>query len=125
MFPLLLELDLGDNQLNGTMHRNIGKLSMLEYFIIYFNSLKGILSETHFSNISSLKYLLFSSNSLTSNFFSDWVPPFQILVIMLSSCKLGSHFPKWLQTQNKISKLDISSNGISEVPSAFWDLSPG
>ncbi|KAL7228340.1 hypothetical protein ACSBR2_007122 [Camellia fascicularis] len=101
MFPLLLELDLGDNQLNGTMHRNIGKLSMLD-----------------------LKYLLFSSNSSTCNFFSDWVPPFQLLVIMLSSCKLGSHFPKWLQPQNKIFKLDISSNGISDVPSWFWDLSP-
>lgn len=125
VFPLLLELDLGDNQLNGTMHRNIGKLSMLEYFVIYFNSLKGILSETHFSNLSSLKYLLFSSNSLTCNFFSDWVPSFQLLVIMFSSCKLGPHFPKWLQMQNKISKLDISSNGISDVPSWFWDLSPG
>ncbi|CAL5322077.1 unnamed protein product [Camellia sinensis] len=38
---------------------------------------------------------------------------------------LGPHFPKWLQTQNNFTELDISSNGISDVPSWFWDLSPG
>ncbi|CAL5363249.1 unnamed protein product [Camellia sinensis] len=37
MLPLLLELDLGDNQLNGTMHRNIGKLSMLDWGLIFQN----------------------------------------------------------------------------------------
>ncbi|THG15572.1 hypothetical protein TEA_029679 [Camellia sinensis var. sinensis] len=126
MFPSLTELELGHNQLNGTMHRNIGKLSKLEFFSVASNSLKGIVSETHFSNLSSLKYLLFSSNSLTFNFSSDWVPPFQLDTIMLSSCKLGPHFPKWLQTQNNLSELDISSNGISNVvPNWSWDLSPG
>ncbi|GMP22076.1 hypothetical protein CsSME_00000250 [Camellia sinensis var. sinensis] len=126
MFPSLTELQLGHNQLNGTMHRNIGKLSKLEFFSVASNSLEGIVSETHFSNLSSLKYLLFSSNSLTFNFSSDWVPPFQLDTIMLSSCKLGPHFPKWLQTQNNLSELDISSNGISDVvPNWLWDLSPG
>ncbi|KAL7228314.1 hypothetical protein ACSBR2_007097 [Camellia fascicularis] len=77
--------------------------------------------------MSSLKYLSFSSNTLlTFNFSSDWVPPFQLDFIYLSSCKLGPHFPKWLQTQKNLSELDISSNGILDnVPSWFWDLSPG
>ncbi|XP_028123385.1 receptor-like protein EIX2 [Camellia sinensis] len=124
--PSLTHLDLEDNQLNGTMHVNIGQLSKLEYFDVSFNSLKGIISDTHFSNLSSLKFLSLSSNPLTFNFSSDWVPPFQLDIIMLSSCKLGPHFPKWLQTQNNFSQLDISSNGISDVvPSWFWDLSPG
>ncbi|GMP21938.1 hypothetical protein CsSME_00000147 [Camellia sinensis var. sinensis] len=127
MFPSLTDLGLGDNQLNGTIHRNIGQLSKLEHFDVSFNSLKVILSETHFSNMSSLKFLLFSSNALlTFNFCSDWVPPFQLDVIQLSSCKLGPHFPKWLQTQVNFSHLDISSAEISDVvPSWFWDLSPG
>ncbi|KAL7228336.1 hypothetical protein ACSBR2_007118 [Camellia fascicularis] len=127
VFPSLIELDLGDNQLNGTIHRNIGQLSKLEYFDVSFNSSKVILSETHFSNMSSLKYLSFSSNTLLSfNFSSDWIPPFQLDIIHFSSCKLGPHFPKWLQMQNNFSELDISSNGISDnVPSWFWDLSPG
>ncbi|KAL7238529.1 hypothetical protein ACSBR2_004589 [Camellia fascicularis] len=125
-FPSLTHLDLEDNQLNGTMHVNIGQLSKLEYFDVSLNSLKGIISDTHFSNLSSLKFLSLSSNPLTFNFSSDWVPPFQLDIIMLSSCKLGPHFPKWLQTQNNFSQLDISSNGISDVvPSWFWDLSPG
>ncbi|XP_028056681.1 receptor-like protein EIX1 [Camellia sinensis] len=122
----MTNLDLGDNQLNGTIHRNIGQLSKLESFDVSFNSLNVILSETHFSNTSSLKNLSFSSNTLTFNFSSDWVPPFQLDVIYLSSCKLGPHFPKWLQTQKNFSELDISSNGISDnVPTWFWDLSPG
>ncbi|GMP22080.1 hypothetical protein CsSME_00000251 [Camellia sinensis var. sinensis] len=77
--------------------------------------------------MSRLKFLLFSSNTLlTFNFCSDWVPPFQLDVIRLSSCKLGPHFPKWLQTQVNFSHLDISSAEISDVvPSWFWDLSPG
>ncbi|KAL7252571.1 hypothetical protein ACSBR1_007185 [Camellia fascicularis] len=127
MFPSLVELDLRENQLNGTIHRNIGQLSKLDHFGVSFNSLKVVLSETHFSNMSSLKYLSFSSNTLlTFNFSSDWVPPFQLDFIYLSSCKLGPHFPKWLQTQKNLSELDISSNGISDnVPSWFWDLSPG
>ncbi|KAL7228339.1 hypothetical protein ACSBR2_007121 [Camellia fascicularis] len=127
MFPSLTYLLLEGNQLNGIIHRNIGQLSKLVYFDVSFNSLKVILSETHFSNMSSLKYLSFSSNTLlTFNFSSDWVPPFQLGYIYLSSCKLGPHFPKWLRTQKNFSELDISSNGISDnVPSWFWDLSPG
>ncbi|KAI8556244.1 hypothetical protein RHMOL_Rhmol05G0237400 [Rhododendron molle] len=126
VFPSLQTLALENNQLNGTIDRSIGQLHKLRVFSCAFNLLNGTISEAHFSNLSSLWYLDFSYNALTFNFSSDWVPPFQLDVIKFSSCKLGPHFPKWLRTQNKFSVLDMSSNGIGgNIPSWFWDLSPG
>ncbi|THG20508.1 hypothetical protein TEA_025252 [Camellia sinensis var. sinensis] len=126
VFLSLQSLLLGNNQLNGTIHEGIRQLSKLQFLDASFNSLKGIVSEAHFSNLSSLLHLDFSLNELIFYSNSDWVPPFQLQVIELSSCKLGPHFPKWLRTQNKFSILDISNVGISDiVPSWFWDVSPG
>ncbi|KAH7841921.1 hypothetical protein Vadar_033873 [Vaccinium darrowii] len=79
-----------------TIYRSIGQLHRLKSFNCAFNSLKGIISEAHIPNLSSLSYLDFSYNALTCNFSSDWVPSFQLYVIMLSSCKLGPRFPNWL-----------------------------
>ncbi|KAE9447982.1 hypothetical protein C3L33_20133, partial [Rhododendron williamsianum] len=125
-FPSLEYLLLQNNQLNGTIDRSIGQLHKLKYFSCAFNLLNDTISEARFSNLSHLWYLDLCSNALTLNFNSDWVPPFQLGAIKMASCKLGPHFPKWLRTQNKFFVLDISSNGIKgNIPSWFWDLSPG
>ncbi|CAL5343095.1 unnamed protein product [Camellia sinensis] len=130
-FSSLRELDLSYNQLNGPFPESFGPLpSLVKLDLsgnqITSNSFQGIISEAHFSNLYSLQYLDLSfNNRLVLNFSSDWDPPFQLREIWLAFCKLGPYFPKWLQKQNKISKLDISGAGISDtVPSWFWDLSP-
>ncbi|KAH7867259.1 hypothetical protein Vadar_031007 [Vaccinium darrowii] len=125
VFPSLESLNLKNNQLNGTVDRGLGKLHKLTSFNCAFNSLKGIISEAYFSNLSSLWDLELSYNRLSFNISSDWIPPFQLEEIRLSSCKLGPRFPKWLQTQKSVWTLDISSAGIAgNIPSWFWDLSP-
>ncbi|KAL6952807.1 hypothetical protein U1Q18_048289 [Sarracenia purpurea var. burkii] len=126
VFPSLTDLRVERNQLKG-IDKSIGTLSKLQSLDASYNSLEGIISEAHLSNLSSLLFLDFSYNSLLSfNFSSDWVPPFKLRDIRLASCKLGPHFPKWLQNQNQLSYVDISSAGISEnVPSWFWDRSMG
>ncbi|KAL0326249.1 UNVERIFIED_CONTAM: Receptor-like protein EIX2 [Sesamum radiatum] len=84
-----------------------------------------IVSEAHFLNLHSLKVLDLSLNSLVFNSTTDWVPPFQLDVLKLTSCNLGPHLPKWLQTQSNLSELDLSWAGISgKVPKWLWDLSP-
>ncbi|XP_058185644.1 receptor-like protein EIX2 [Rhododendron vialii] len=126
VFPSLESLYLQNNQLNGTIDRSIGQLHKLISLYCGFNSLKGTISEAHFSNLSRLSELDFSYNALTFNVSSDWVPPFQLDVIKLSSCKLGPRFPEWLQIQNKYSVLDMSSNGIAgNAPSLFEKIISG
>ncbi|KAE9449522.1 hypothetical protein C3L33_18576, partial [Rhododendron williamsianum] len=126
VFPSLESLYLQNNQLNGTIDRSIGQLHKLMSLYCGFNSLKGTISEAHFSNLSRLSELDFSYNALTFNVSSDWVPPFQLDVIKLSSCKLGPRFPEWLQIQNKYSVLDMSSNGIAgNAPNLFGKIFSG
>ncbi|CAL9005604.1 unnamed protein product [Prunus brigantina] len=120
-FSSLGFLNLSSNQLSGKIPESIGQMSQLEEIDFSKNSLKGVVSETHFSKLSNLYYLDLSYNSLVLNFHSDWVPPFQLSSIYLASCKVDPLFPKWLQTQNDSYYLDISNAGISDIlPSWFW-----
>ncbi|KAK2404465.1 receptor protein EIX2 [Trifolium repens] len=51
----------------------------------------------------------------------DWVPPFQLQGLGLSSCNLNSRFPNWLQTQNNLSYLLLSNVGYQPpIPIWFW-----
>ncbi|MCD9645936.1 Receptor-like protein eix2 [Datura stramonium] len=148
LFPLLRELHLESNQFQGRIQQGIGNLSQLrildissnrleglpesmgqlsnlESFDASYNVLKGTITESHFSNLSSLVDLDLSFNLLVWNTSFDWVPPFQLQVISLPSCNLGPSFPEWLQTQKNYSLLDISLANISDVlPSWFSDLPP-
>ncbi|KAI5343799.1 hypothetical protein L3X38_011675 [Prunus dulcis] len=116
----LMYLDLSENVLKGSLN-NLTSFSSLRSLNLSMNSLEGVVSETHFSKLSDLNELDLSYNSLVLNFHFDWVPPFQLSHIYLASCTVGPLFPKWLQTQNKASLLDISNAGISDIlPSWFW-----
>ncbi|GMN25192.1 hypothetical protein TIFTF001_043866 [Ficus carica] len=90
------------------------------------NKLDGVISEAHFSKLINLWFLDLSSNpKLVFETSPDWIPPFQLVDIQLSSVKLGRHFPKWLQTQKSYSVLDISNSGIAGyIPNWFWTNLP-
>jgi EIX receptor 1/2 len=121
---LLRELHLSNNQLNESLDNVLGKLFKLQVLDVSLNSFKGVITEAHLLNFSSLRQLDLSFNSLSLKFSPDWVPPFYLDVIGLGSCKLGPAFLQWLQTQKNFSWLDISDAGISDtIPNWFWDLS--
>ncbi|CAN6711048.1 unnamed protein product [Malus baccata var. baccata] len=120
-FLSLTELLVSYNQLSGRIPESIGQMSKLENLGLGMNALEGLISESHFSELSRLRELDLSSNSLVLNFQSNWTPPFQLNYISLGSCKMGPYFPKWLQTQNEYSFLNISNAGIVDIlPSWFW-----
>ncbi|XP_028773181.1 receptor-like protein EIX1 [Neltuma alba] len=122
-FSSLKNLDISRNLLNGTIPKDYQFPSSLVSLHISFNSLKGTLTNSNLANLHNMKVLDLSDNSLTLRFSHDWVPPFQLQAIHVRSCKLGPDFPKWLQTQNNFTELDISNNGISgTIPEWFWGL---
>ena len=107
LFPSLKYLDLSNNILNGTVPKSIGSLYKLECLDVSWTFLQGTISEPHFSNLSKLWYLDLSNNSLALEFNFNWVPPFQLEEIYLTSCKLGPRFPSWIQTQRNASVLNM------------------
>ncbi|OAY67738.1 Leucine-rich repeat receptor-like protein kinase PEPR2 [Ananas comosus] len=115
---------LSNNSLVGTIPFGIRNLSNLRSLDLSFNSLQGVVSEAHFANLSNLKAILLSSNSLVIDVDENWVPPFQLMVLMLGSCELGSRFPAWLRWQTQLDEVDLSNTSISgTVPEWFWNSS--
>ncbi|KAK7380533.1 hypothetical protein VNO78_33046 [Psophocarpus tetragonolobus] len=115
-------LGLSYNQITGLLPKNIGLLSELKALYLQGNSLEGEITESHLSNFSKLEYLHLSYNSLSIKFDFSWVPPFLLGELGLASCKLGSSFPSWLQTQTFLSVLDISDAGLKDtVPEWLWN----
>ncbi|XP_045810053.1 receptor-like protein EIX2 [Trifolium pratense] len=116
----LKELDLSSNQIIGTIH-DMSRFSSLETLYLDSNNLDGVITDSHFSNMTMLMYLNLSYNSLDLMFSENWVPPFQLDSISLRSCNLGPSFPKWLWSQEYLFDMDISNAGISDVvPVWFW-----
>ncbi|XP_039119862.1 receptor-like protein 19 [Dioscorea cayenensis subsp. rotundata] len=120
----LTTLRLGNNKLNGTVPEKIGQLSKLSVLHLSSNSLMGVLTESHFANLTNLAYLDFSYNSLQLNVSENWKPPFNCKTIRMCSCKVGPIFPTWVKTQTQLGDLCLSDAGISgNIPAWFWDLS--
>ncbi|XP_075665072.1 receptor-like protein EIX2 [Castanea sativa] len=118
----LIYLQLFDNQLNGTIPKTLGLLSNLENLSIRNNFLTGTVDEEHFSKLSKLETLDISYTHLFFNVKSNWVPPFQLTSITMSSCKIGPNFPTWLQTQRYVVELVLSKSEIADkAPSWFWN----
>ncbi|XP_047179992.1 receptor-like protein EIX2 [Vigna umbellata] len=121
-FTSLSFLDLSDNQLYGEIPKSIGLLQELESLYLEGNNLAGDITELHLTNLSKLKVLDLTDNSLSLKFSNSWIPPFQLFKLGLGSCKVGPSFPSWLQTQNRLEFLDISDAEIDDfVPEGFWN----
>ncbi|KAK8326975.1 hypothetical protein V6Z12_A11G152700 [Gossypium hirsutum] len=119
----LAVLNLSRNKLTGSLPQSIGLMSGPKVLDVSSNSFNGFISEIHFLKLSKLKFLTLSFNSLSLNFSSGWIPPFQLNTINLRCCKLGPSFPVWLQTQRNFSHLDIPNSEISDnIPNWFWRL---
>ncbi|XP_060200172.1 receptor-like protein EIX2 [Lycium barbarum] len=117
-------LNLGDNKLTGTLPKSLGQLSVLEDFYIYNNRLEGVVTESHFYELTQLKEFSASGNNLTLKVRGNWFPPFQALDFQIGGWNIGPSFPIWLRTQKMITVVDISDGGIQgEVPTWFWNLS--
>ncbi|CAL9201555.1 unnamed protein product, partial [Musa hybrid cultivar] len=112
---MLQSLNLGSNNLKGLLPEGIKWLKGLVQLDLYDNSLR--LSEDDLANLSSLKYLIISYNSIYLNKSDDWIPPFQLETLLMGFCQILPipQFPKWLRTQTTLSELYLSNTGIKET----------
>ncbi|GJV96375.1 leucine-rich repeat protein [Tanacetum coccineum] len=142
-------LDLSVNELTGPIPTSLGRLVSLQLFLVHSNSLNGtvpvfigrftkfrdleisknslerVITEAHFAKLSMLKYLDTSSNSkLTFIVSREWKPPFQLIIVDLSSSKIINGFPRWFRTQKKLKGLMLAwlSNASITGPLPTWCL---
>ncbi|XP_072952094.1 receptor-like protein EIX2 [Typha angustifolia] len=120
----LRSLDLSNNSLSGHIPSGIGKLTNLSSLDLSSNHLVGIISGDHFASLTRLEYLYLSDNSnLTMVVDPNWIPPFKLKYVDLSSCNLGPHFPTWIRSQTDIIYLTMSNSGIADrLPDWFWNV---
>ncbi|THG08816.1 hypothetical protein TEA_024267 [Camellia sinensis var. sinensis] len=122
-FKNLSYLSLAGNLLSGPIPETLGHLSKLIQLHVSDNLLEGTVSEVHFTNLANLRGFHASGNQLTLNVSPDWIPPFQLLEIVLVSWHLGPKFPLWLRSQKGLEIIDLSCTGISDgIPTWFWNL---
>ncbi|KAK2979254.1 hypothetical protein RJ640_001644, partial [Escallonia rubra] len=120
----LKSLYLTGNQFYGILPESIGQLSKLKGVWIDDNMLEGVVSEVHFANLSNLQVFCGNDNPLILQVSPKWSPPFQLDTLQLRSWRWGPKFPIWLQAQQRLTCLDLSSTGISDiVPTWFWNFS--
>ncbi|KAJ0763864.1 putative non-specific serine/threonine protein kinase [Helianthus annuus] len=109
----LTRLNLQSNLLTGPIPVAVGQLTKLVKLDVSENSLEGVVMEAHFANLSMLLSLDTSSNhKLIFNVSHEWIPPFQLRNVQLSSCKILSGFPHWLQNQRKLESLKLSNTSV-------------
>ncbi|XP_043809966.1 receptor-like protein EIX1 [Manihot esculenta] len=123
-FKRLKDLSLSKNSFWGSIPVSIGQLYNLERLGLSKNSLHGKVSELHLLNLRSLIELSMDGNSLVFDIDPEWIPPFQLYWIGLSSCDVGPSFPQWLKTQKSIRFLEMSNASISDnIPDWFENIS--
>ncbi|XP_050377333.1 receptor-like protein EIX2 isoform X2 [Argentina anserina] len=126
-FSKLRLFDLSSNHLSGSLPESIGQLSSLEILRLNNNYMSGVITESHFRNLSRLQHLrLDDGNHFSMKLSSDWNPPFQLTgELSMAYCNVGPDFPKWTLTQTNIEALYLYSAGISgSLPHDFGDLIP-
>ncbi|XP_059436272.1 receptor-like protein EIX2 [Corylus avellana] len=128
---MLVSLNLDDNQMSGTIPESIGKLSMLVSLNLEGkNSWEGVLTESHFQNLTRLKSLSLSMEvsakaTLVLNVKHDWVPPFKLREIGLTNVRIGPMFPAWIKTQNELKSLWlINADILDTIPHGLWKSCP-
>eukprot|EP00257_Ricinus_communis_P025433 XP_025012847.1 receptor-like protein 15 [Ricinus communis] len=121
-------LDLSENQFTGHVSSLLASLKSLKYIDLSHNLFEGSFSFNLFAEHSSLEVVQFISDnnkSVAKTKYPDWIPPFQLQVLVLQNCGLES-IPRFLNHQFKLKKVDLSHNKIKgNFPSWLFNNNSG
>ncbi|XP_028061433.1 receptor like protein 21-like [Camellia sinensis] len=122
----LKALFLAQNNLNGSLsiQGNIspslfGSLNSLEYIGLSHNGFEGLFSFGSFANHSNFEVVELTSDNNkfeVDTELTDWIPLFQLKILVLSNCDLSKLFGdvlKFLLYQNKLMVVDLSHNNLT------------
>ncbi|KAL2505356.1 disease resistance family protein/LRR family protein [Abeliophyllum distichum] len=123
----LRELYLSYNQMSGKIPVSLGQLVSLVVVDLIENSWEGVITESHFTNLSRLRELSIGKfvhdTFVVFNMSSDWMPTFKLVYIKILGCKLGPKFPTWFRNQTELKTIVLNLVMISDViPDWFLDM---
>ncbi|XP_065629853.1 cuscuta receptor 1 [Quercus suber] len=113
----LQELDLSNNNFEGTLPSCLANLKSLRVLDISYNHFNGNIAQSQLSSLTSLEYLSLSNNQLLNPItLSSWTPASQLKVFSMSKCSfngLNKIPPKFLQFQYHLLEIDLSHNNLT------------
>ncbi|KAK4736857.1 hypothetical protein R3W88_000554 [Solanum pinnatisectum] len=117
----LTVLDLGSNNLKGTIPQCLGEMSGLWIFDLSNNSLSGAINTT-FSIGNTLRVIKLHENKLEGEVPRSLVNCKWLEVLDLGNNELSDTFPKWLRTLPNLKILSLRSNNGNLPMSLFENL---
>ncbi|CAL5209414.1 unnamed protein product [Lathyrus oleraceus] len=109
----LRHLNLDGNKLIGEIPTSIGSLTKLEYLDLSDNSLKGVVSESHFTNLSKLENLDLSRNHLIGEILTEMEYLFGLTSLNLSRNNLTGKIISKVGNLKSLEFLDLSRHHLS------------
>ncbi|NCT18217.1 MAG: Two component regulator three Y domain protein [Flavobacteriaceae bacterium CG_4_8_14_3_um_filter_34_10] len=118
----VVAIDLGFNNLTGTIPASIGNLSHLESLKLFFNQIEGTLP-SEIGNLTQLKVLDLNSNNLIGEIPSSIGNLSNLNTLLLSSNQLSGMLPKELSLLTNLTSLVVFDNQLSgNIPLSYNQL---
>ena len=118
----VIDLDLSDNELNGTIPSELGHLIYLEYLYLSENQLSGTIPSA-LSVLSNLIELSLRSNELTGTIPPELGRLANLEVLYLWDNELSGTIPTELGNLANLEELSLYSNELTgEIPAELGDL---
>ena len=116
------ELELGDNNLNGTLPAELGNLSKLTNLNLRRNPLNGQIPP-ELGNLSNLRTLRLYGTDLSGEIPGELANLTNMETLMIYSNELNGTIPAWLDELTNLRRLDLDDNNFSgPIPPELGNL---